>query len=256
MLIRSLLATALFFVILSCAVQEKATEPSGLTYSMESIKKKSENCTTDTSGCTTFEVNYPVFSNLDSATAKLIKAKIDAYVSMGNPDSEGWPLEKIADEFIKGYEEFSKESPELATGSWYYKADINVETSVDTLISLSVNDEYFTGGAHGGAGSYFINVNPKNKKYFTLDNLLKPGYEPELTKEAEKAFRQVRELADTASFINNGFEFPENQFQLNENYGFTNSGITFVYNSYEVAPYAAGPTYIVVPYERLRDWLK
>ena len=77
-----------------------------------------------------------------------------------------------------------------------------------------------------------------------------------LMKEAEKEFRKVRELSDTASFISHGFEFEDDRFSLTENYGFAPEGIVFVYNSYDVAAYAIGPTQIIVPYEGLREWLK
>ncbi|MFZ6013440.1 MAG: RsiV family protein, partial [Bacteroidota bacterium] len=111
-------------------------------------------------------------------------------------------------------------------------------------------------GAHGGAGTYFINMNPQTGKEVKLDDILKSGYANVLLKEGEKAFRMVRDLADTTSFYDYGFEFPDNKFQLNDNYGFIQEGIVFFYNRYEIAPYAAGPTQIVIPYEKLRGWLK
>lgn len=250
--ISTLFCVCLF--ISSCAVKEKAVDPVGVTYEMQTFSKSSE-CK-DSANCVTYNVTFPVFGNLDSATQRLIQSKIDAHVSMGNPEAQGWSMERIANEFVKEYEGFYKESPELTAGAWYYKADIKVETALDTLISLSVHDEYFTGGAHGGSGTYFVNVNPRQKRYFTLDDLLKPGYNDVLTQEGEKLFRQQRQLADTATYMDSGFEFPDNIFQLNDNYGFTSTGITFVFNNYEIAPYAAGPTTIEIPYEKLKDWLK
>ncbi|MBT1701640.1 DUF3298 and DUF4163 domain-containing protein [Chryseosolibacter indicus] len=254
MVLRLFALISFCFLIVSCAVQEKAVDPVGITYSMDMFSRSS-TCK-DSSNCARYTVSYPVFENLDSTNQRLIKSKIDAIVSMGNPEAKGWTMEKIANEFIKEYENFYKQSPDLTAGPWHYKAQIDVESSLDTLISLSVKDEYFTGGAHGGSGTYFINVNPKAKKYFTLDDFFKPGYRDALIKEGEKLFRKERQLADTASYVNNGFEFADDVFQLNENYGFTATGITFVFNNYEVAPYAAGPTTIEIPYDRMKDWFK
>jgi hypothetical protein len=62
-------------------------------------------------------------------------------------------------------------------------------------------------------------------------------------------------LLDTASLLEHGFEFPRNKFKLNDNYGFTRDGIVFVFNSYEIASYAEGPTEIIIPYKKIRDWL-
>jgi hypothetical protein len=89
-----------------------------------------------------------------------------------------------------------------------------------------------------------------------LDNFFKPGYNDVLTNLGNKIFRQARQLADTASLSDNYFEFPEDKFQLNKNYGFKKEGIVFFYNSYEIAPYAAGPTEVVIPYEELKEWVR
>ena len=126
----------------------------------------------------------------------------------------------------------------------------------DTLISITVAQDYYTGGAHGGAETYFINVNPKTGAEFTLDNLFKTGYQEALTNAGEQIFRKVHELPDTASLNENYYEFPDDKFQLNQNYGFRKDGIVFYYNNYEIAPYAAGPTEVVIPYESVRTWIK
>jgi hypothetical protein len=84
-----------------------------------------------------------------------------------------------------------------------------------------------------------------------LDNFLKPDYNEQLTLLGNRVFRKTRELADTASLSESYFEFPENKFELNKNYGFTKNGIIFYYNNYEIAPYAAGPTELLIPYSDL-----
>jgi hypothetical protein len=241
---------------LSCAVSESKKEQSPFSFTMSQFKKTSPDCNiSDSTFCASYEVNYPVFTGLtDSSRVKVEKA-INANVSMGNPEAEGWTMQMVADNFINNFESFKKDTSALSS-SWYYKADIAVETLVDTLLSLSIKDEFFTGGAHGGGGKYFISINPVTADPVTLKTILKGGYDEALRAEGEKAFRQNHHLLDTASLIENGFEFPENKFQLNDNYGFTRDGIVFVFNSYEIASYAEGPTEILIPYERIRDWLK
>ena len=41
-----------------------------------------------------------------------------------------------------------------------------------------------------------------------------------------------------------------------KNFLLSPDGIKFYYNAYEIAPYAAGPTEITIPYESLKDILK
>jgi hypothetical protein len=63
-------------------------------------------------------------------------------------------------------------------------------------------------------------------------------------------------LTDTATYEFNGYTFPEDRFALNDNYGFSREGISFFFNSYEIAPYVMGPTEVLIPYDRIREWIK
>lgn len=250
------LFTIVFVTFLfSCATKNEKKE-TPISYELKTFRAESEGgCKADTLPCAYYEVTYPEFAGLDSSVVNLIEKEIDASVSMGNPEAQGQTMKQIGEGFIQDYQEFKTEIPD-EFGGWHYTAKVSVEVQTDTLLSLSINDEYYTGGAHGGSGVYFINVNPKTGQEFTLNNLLKPGYEEPLREAGNKIFRQVRELPDTASFSQNAFEFPEDKFELNKNYGFKKEGIVFFYNSYEIAPYAAGPTEVLIPYGELKAWMK
>lgn len=250
----------LYIVTLSIAFyacSKKETEKKKqLGYEIKNFRVESEGgCKADTLPCAYYEVSYPEFTGLDTAVKVMLKRRIDADVSMGNPEAEGQSMQQIGQGFISDYQDFINEMPEGA-GGWHYTADVAVEILSDTLISLSVQEEYFTGGAHGGYGTYFINVNPATGADVTLENILKAGYNEPLRSLGEKIFRKVREIPDTASLNENYFEFADDKFELNQNYGFKKEGIVFFYNSYEIAPYAAGPTEVLIPYEELAAWLK
>jgi len=253
---KNILGVLLFAIILVSCNKRDEDKRLDVSYEMKKFRIESPTgCASDTAQCASYEVNYPEFSGLDSAVAKKIRRELDAMVSMGNPEAVGKTMKQIGEEFVRDYDDFKKEMPE-SSGGWYYNADISVEVATDTLISLTVAEDYFTGGAHGGSGTYFININPKTGAEFTLDNLFKSGYQEPVTKIGDEVFRRVREIPDTASLNENYFEFPDDKFQLNQNYGFRKDGIVFFYNSYEIAPYAAGPTEVLIPYERIRDLLK
>lgn len=248
-----LVVPSVIFYACSIKPEEKKVQ---LSYEINKFSVESEDgCNADTIPCAYYEVNYPEFTGLDTVVETTLRKLIDAAVSMGNPEADGQTMKQIGEEFIKDYENFKKDIPD-ASGGWHYSANVTVEILTDTLLSLSTQEEYYTGGAHGGYGTYFININPSTGKEFTLNNLLKAGYDEPLTILAEKTFRKVREIPDTASLNENYFEFPDDKFQLNKNYGFKKEGIVFFYNSYEIAAYAAGPTEVLIPYEELREWLK
>jgi hypothetical protein len=255
-MMKDLVCVSLFaFILISCG-KKAEDKKADVTYVMKNFRvESSAGCTSDTLQCASYEVNYPEFSGLDSLTEKKIRREMEATVAMGNPEAEGKPMKQIAEDFIQEYEDFKKEMPDAA-GGWYYNAVVTVEVLTDTLISMTVQQDYYTGGAHGGMETYFINVNPGTGAEFTLDNLLKSGYQKPLATIGEQVFRKVKEIPDTASLNENYFEFADDTFQLNKNYGFRKEGILFYYNNYEIAPYAAGPSEVLIPYERIKEWLK
>ena len=233
---------------------KRADEPATSTISYELTRFRVESkdgCEADTARCAYYEVSYPVFTGIDTAVANVLMRRIASNVNMGNPEAARKTMQEIGGQFVDDYDQFKKEMPDDAMG-WSYEARIDVEVLTDTLLTLSVTENYFTGGAHGGYGKYFININPGTGEDVTLDRFFKPGYNDALRRIADQAFRELYELADTASLQDNMFEFPDDRFELNRNYGFTKHGLVFYYNSYEIAPYAAGPSEVIIPYESLQ----
>jgi hypothetical protein len=46
------------------------------------------------------------------------------------------------------------------------------------------------------------------------------------------------------------------KFHFNNNFAFTKDGIEFLYNAYEIAPYAVGASGFTIPYEKIIPYLK
>jgi hypothetical protein len=241
----------------SCGKKEAQQETrQAIAFELKSFKLYSDNCGNDSSKCASYEVSYPVFTGIDSAVAEKISYRIDSVLSIGFSEGLVQPFEQNGRLFIDQYQEFAGEGMEASGPAWYYSVNINPEQVTDSLITLSFYSEDYSGGAHPNSATIFLNIDAKTGARVQLNDVLKSGYNDALTKIGERVFREQRELADTASFKSNAFDFPDNKFQLNKNYGFTREGILFYYNSYEVGPYAAGPTEVLIPYTEIKDWLK
>jgi hypothetical protein len=78
--------------------------------------------------------------------------------------------------------------------------------------------------------------------------MLTDAFDTELTALAERQFRKVRRIPDDKSVREAGFDFPDNVFQLNTNYGLDSTGLFFHYNSYDISGWAAGPTKVTMPW--------
>lgn len=245
---------ALLLTACGSLTQETPVE-SELRYEMTTYKITSAPDCEDQTNCAVYEVSYPLFSGIDTVVSARVQSLIDRSFAMGDPDAEDKSLQQVAAGFIASYNEFTSEFADSGQG-WFYQGQARVNVMLDTLISLSIDEEYYTGGAHGGTGRYFINVDPRSGKEYTSKDFFNPAFDGELHKSGEEIFRRQRQLADTASLQQNYFEFPDNAFRLNENFGWTPEGVVFFFNNYEVAPYAAGPTEVFIPMETVKGWLR
>jgi len=251
----------LFFLVVlisfSCGnKEEKKTQSTSVSFEIKTFRLESQGgCKTDTSKCASYTVHYPVFTTLSSAVQDSLFVKISKAVDMGNPETDTLSFEQAGKTFIANFEKTKKQFPDEAMG-WSYRASVDVAIATDTLVSLVAHNVFYTGGAHGGYGTYFVNINPATGKSITLVDVLKPGFDEELRKAGEMAFRKALQMSDTTSYSEQGLEFENDKFQLNDNYGFNAEGITFVFNAYEVASYAAGSKEFVIPYEKIKNELK
>ena len=76
-----------------------------------------------------------------------------------------------------------------------------------------------------------------------------------MTKIGERIFRNDEKISSTASLTENYF-FENGKFNLPENFYISNKGLVFLYNPYEIKPYVAGTTELVIPFANLKKIAK
>lgn len=240
-------------LLLAVAGCSQLKEKPVVDFVMKDFKAESPGGCTGDSTCVHFEVQYPEFMGIDTTVRNSINERINYALagSTGAPKS----LKEIGDEFVKEFETFQKEMPEYDMG-WYLTGKVQVLISSDTLISLQVDIEEFTGGAHSTFTTSFINVDPKTGTAYLLDAMLRPGYQDELIKIGEEELRNQLDLvmADSSVVVND--DDVTGDFQLNDNYGFRKEGIVFFFEDYTIGAVADGSTEVLIPYERIQDLKK
>lgn len=202
--------------------------------------------------CASVKLNYPHVSYeanpelADSLNAVILSQMVD------DPESEEsssvLSLEQFADNFIADY----KKDPNPFS-SWELERSVKVVFSTDKLVTLSFEEYGYTGGAHPFSGQRYMVLNLNDGKAVMLADLFSPGYETPLNVAGEKIFREARGLGEADSLEEQGFSFTNNVFLLNENFGVLEDGLGFMFNSYEIAPYAMGPTQFTIPYEDIQS---
>ena len=223
-----------------------------LAYSYHTVQERAADCgDKPDSACTVVNIKYPEFKGKTSLN-DTIKSKILNLFTVNNKTDTS--LQAMGQSFLKAYTDFKKTSP---ASEMYYTMDsyVKVIQQDSALISLEYGGYTFQGGAHGSSFTGFINWNPKANKEITLDDILTGSNYGQLTTAAESIFRKNEKLTDTSSLARDYF-FKDNKFALNSNYSITPLGLRFIYNQYEIKPYAAGQTVLFIPYASIKTLLQ
>lgn len=227
--------------------QKPAVTRDTLTYQYETFKQRADDCgNKPDSGCTVIKIIYPVFSN-QPALNDTITGHLTSLFQVNEDAGKGFT--ELAKRFMDTYHKDKRHLPyTLVSQARVVRQDSN-------LVTLQLSGYNFMGGAHGNSITSFINWNTATTTPVQLSDILTDGYEKPLNAIAEKIFRKQEQLSDTVSLKANYF-FTNGRFSLNNNFLITPTGIRFLYNQYEIKPYAAGQTNLVVPYSQIKSLLK
>ena len=158
-------------------------------------------------------------------------------------------LQDVSESFINDFKMFSAENSDYPQ-NWFYEINAGVENFTSKILCLEFSQGGYTGGAHGNSYVKYINIDFENVNQLKLDNLLVKGYEAKLNELIDKKFREVKGLQPTDDLEKEGGLF-ENKITFNDNFAVTKNGLLFYYNNYEIAPYSAGPTELLITYDEL-----
>ncbi len=234
-------------------VQEQSSSVGkDLNYSLKTIKKSTGDC--ENSGCAKVKVVYPKY---EGSQGKFVNGRIEQKVAEvlldfvpkgGNADSPGGAVDAI----LKDFENVQKEFGDLSE-QWEINVSIDVAYMKEDLITIVINTESYTGGAHGSNTTHYINYDWNKRKELKVSDVVKD--QEKLSAVAEQYFRKANNIKSNESLGDKGFYF-DSGFELNDNIGYTSEGLNIYFNSYEIAPYAMGPTSIIIPYSEVKDLLK
>lgn len=125
--------------------------------------------------------------------------------------------------------------------TWDEISDMKVLSHTKDFLTINYNGYGFSGGAHGYGYELYKVADLKNQSILQLSDIVaatKINWQPILLKHVD------RELL-----------FDEN-ITANKNFYFDNQSLTFIYNQYEIAPYAAGIIEIKLPFSEIKQYLK
>lgn len=211
-----------------------------LQYSYKIIKRKAPDCRNKPdSDCVVAQIKYPLFSNQKKLNDTISHRLTRQFGILDKPDNN---LGQLADQFLKAGKDFR-----LNSNAFIIRED-------SSILLVQVSGYRFMGGARGYYLASFINWNTKAQLEITLKDILEDGYAENLNSIAEKIFRKQENLADNAPL--KGYLFENGKFSLNDNFLITPIGLRFLYNQYEIKPYPAAETDLLIPYSQIESLLR
>ncbi|MGL4739570.1 MAG: DUF3298 and DUF4163 domain-containing protein [Sarcina sp.] len=211
------------FFLLTTNIFAMAT-PSGLNIKPKSLVEKDNNI--DVS------VNYPT---VDSTDQKVLKIFDDI-----NGVTLGWvnklKSEAESDQFDKQY---------------IVKSDFKVPYNSNGILSLTIDNYVYLGGAHGVPTILTYNYNSQTGEKLTLGDLFKDGfdYKTFLNTEIKKDINKNKDLYFSG---NDGFK----GIKEDQDFYITSDGLVVVFQVYQIAPYASGIIYFNIPKENIESNVK
>lgn len=211
-----------------------------------SLSFEEETITTPTNQIV--QITIPLAKGNEDVSKKInrkIKAIIAQSLAIGDPDKEIFSLETQIDSFNIQYQNFKEEFPDPPI---VWEAQIDGETlyQSDEIITIALTIYTNTGGAHGISTISFVNFDTlSGEPLSTLDIFNNVSAVHDISKQY---------FFDEIKGKENDY-FDTNEFELPANVGFSDEGIVFLYNVYEIAPYSMGITEFTVPFEKLETYL-
>lgn len=223
-------------------------DPSIYMNTIETTSMTYNGCDIKNDNCTHISLSYPVFELKDKyESVARINNQIEAVVfGPGNTSASD-----LCNSFIQNYDKFISDN---VSGNddyalaWYDEREAEITAIQKRVISLASKVSSFYGGAHPSEYVYLRNFDPQTGDSIGLGMVFNEEALIELTHLGENAFRKAKKLGSDASYESEGYWFEDDQFELTDNFAFTEKGLWFYYNDYEIAPYSMGHSEFILPY--------
>ena len=142
---------------------------------------------------------------------------------------------------------FSSPAAMLNWSDWTQGA---VSGTHGNILSYTVTKYTYTGGAHGMTSETTLNFDTDNGSLIGETELFQDGYEERLSSLLSLHLPEaLQEPGDTAMLFTRDIR-PNGNFRVSE------TGLTYIYNQYEIGPYVLGAVEVTVPWEELKDLLR
>lgn len=166
--------------------------------------------------------------------------------------------ETFADKYTQSYITnmlplYNQDRSDTLKRQWYeyhYIIDTNTQKGSKNSVVYLATIDYYEGGAHGINQLLTMNFDTRTGRLLTMKDIFASGYEQPLQEMLLQALMEKTGLNSLTALHEKGYLYSMDIFPA-ENFILGDETITFVYNPYEIAPYALGSTELTLPYSQL-----
>lgn len=224
-------------------------------------------CTSKYKNCPHAKISYSVFVTKDTGLNAYLNNEVKKILLYSSDTTEFPTIYAYINRYfvenraLKAEGDYDNES-----SAWENENTIIPLPRIGNYFTLVSNQYTYEGGAHPNSYTTFKTYDITNRKELKINELLLVK-DTALLRIGESYFRKENKIADTSSLADAAFfifgegdDFEEStqygKFHFNDNFALTKNGIQFLYNNYEIGPYAVGASSFIIPYEVLKPYLK
>lgn len=152
------------------------------------------------------------------------------------------------------YEKEMKEHGEAYSFEWEFEYTLSPVYNRNNFFCYALSSSEYTGGAHGMYSDLYYTIDLSDWHRIVLDDIFQPGSTDQVNRVLLEELLKSLNLSTPDSLLELGFFDTEN-IVANNNFYFTDNGICWVYNPYEIACYATGQVDIEVPFSAIEMYM-
>jgi hypothetical protein len=141
-----------------------------------------------------------------------------------------------------------------ASFNWEKVISMSVVYNNNYMLCLEYLKYAYSGGAHGMSNIAYDIIYLDNGQLLTFADVFEEGTETALSELLTKQLRKDYEIPDDVTLKEAGFFV--DKVDPNRNIYVNGNGLGFLYNSYEIAPYAQGTTNIFLEFQQIKNLVK
>lgn len=216
----------------------------------------------DEQGSNSPELTIDISLSLIETDDKEVTDNINQAIAYTLFESESSDLTAACDTFIANcrneYMEMRSDYIDSREDAPWFNNSYNITCEVECghkgILNYIIFNEVYTGGAHPNSYYTALNFDKATGKEIVLQDIFKDDYETRLTQELVVALAAHFKVEPVTEVVVRGYLI--NDFYISNNYIVGKEKITFIYNRYDIAPYAAGEIMLDIDYNRIKDILK